>query len=222
MKKNNTLGYAAPGILFVLLSVIAFVVPTDKTGTFWIAYAFTTLAFVIQFGIWKVAFGREDTLKSKFLGIPLVHVGIVYLIIQIIVFAVFTIVPTLPSWAAIITCVIVLGISAICMVAVETGRGEIERVETKVKSKVSYVKELQVDIELLADAETDGAIKTSLSRLAEKVCFSDSMSSEKLADLEANIAAKALELKSAADKMPIIKEIDELLTERNKKCKILK
>ena len=34
MKKNSAKGYAVLGILFVLISVVAFVVPTAKTAAF--------------------------------------------------------------------------------------------------------------------------------------------------------------------------------------------
>lgn len=222
MMKNKNLGYAVLGILFVLISVIAFVIPTEKTATFWIVYVFTAMAFVAQIAIWKKAFGKEDTLKSKFLGLPVVHIGIVYLIIQIIALAVFTAVPTLPNWSVIVVCVVILGISAICMIAGEAGRNEIERVEAKVQKKVFFIKELQADIELLADAETDTITEAALHQLAEKIRFSDPMSNNALAEVEAAITAKIAELKTASDKMVVIQELNSLLAERNKKSKILK
>ena len=98
MKKNSTKGYVILGILFVLISIIAFAVPTVKTAIFWIAYVFTAAAFAAQIGIWKTALGKEGPLKSKFLGFPVVHIGIVYAIIQTVAFAVFLFVPSLPVW----------------------------------------------------------------------------------------------------------------------------
>ena len=83
MKKNSTNGYLLLGILFALVSVITFVVPAERSTAFWIAYAFTAVAFVAQIGIWKIALGKGETLKSKFLGFPVVHIGVVYLIIQV-------------------------------------------------------------------------------------------------------------------------------------------
>ena len=63
MRKNGAKCYLILGILFVLVSIIAFAVPTIKTGTFFIAYAFIAIAFVVQIGIWKSAFSKEETLK---------------------------------------------------------------------------------------------------------------------------------------------------------------
>lgn len=222
MKKNSTKGYVLLGILFALVSIIAFAVPTAKTATFWIAYVFTAAAFAAQIGIWKTALGKEGTLKSKFLGFPIVHIGIVYAIIQVIAFAVFLFAPTLPTWSAIVVCPIIAGLSAVCMISTDAGRNEIERVEAKVQNKVFYVREMQADIELLADNESDAAVKTALTHLAEKIRFSDPMSNEQLADLENKISIKAAELKTASSKLEIITELNSLLDERNKKCKILK
>ena len=222
MKKNSTKGYVILGILFALISIIAFAVPTSKTATFWIAYVFTAAAFAAQIGIWKTALGKEETLKSKFLGFPIVHIGIVYAVIQVIAFAVFMFVPTLPAWSVIVVCSIIAGVSAVCMISDNVGRNEIERVEAKVQKKVFYIRELQADIELLADNESDATVKTALTQLAEKIRFSDPISNEQLADLENKISTKVAELKTASSKLVIITELNSLLDERNKKCKILK
>ena len=152
MKKNKGMAYAVLSIAFVLFNVIAFAVPTAKTATFWIAYVFTAVAFALQIAIWKLAFKGADTLKSKFLGIPLISVGITYLIIQIIVFAIFMVFPIVPTWIAIVVCALILGISAICLIGTETDREEINRVEEKVEKKVFYIKSLQVDVEMLSCA----------------------------------------------------------------------
>lgn len=222
MKKNKGMAYAVLAIAFVLFNVIAFAVPTAKTSTFWIAYVFAAVAFVSQIAIWKFAFKGADTLKSKFLGIPLISVGITYLIIQLIAFAIFMAFPIAPTWIAIVVCALILGISTICLIGTETGRKEINRVEEKVEKKVFYIKSLQVDIEMLASDETDAVTKAALTKLAEKIRFSDPMSSEVLEELEAEIAAKVKELKTAENKVEIIKVLDSLLTERNKKAKLLK
>ena len=222
MKKNKGMACAVLAIAFVLFNVIAFAIPTAKTATFWIAYVFTAVAFALQIAIWKFAFKGADTLKSKFLGIPLISVGITYLIIQIIVFAIFMVFPIVPTWIAIVVYALILGISAICLIGTETGREEINRVEEKVEKKVFYIKSLQVDIEMLASTETDDGTKIALTKLAEKIRFSDPMSDEALVDLEAEITAKVKELKTAENKAGIITVLDSLITERNKKAKLLK
>lgn len=222
MMKNKNWGYVILGILLLLFSVIAFMIPTEKTGAFWIAYIFTVIAIVAQIAIWKNTLGKESKLKSKFLGLPVVHIGVVYLLTQIVVFAIFAAVPALPTWSAIVACTVISGFSVIFMISGEVSRGEIERVEANVQKKVFFIKELQADVELLIEQEKDAEIKNALQLLAEKIRFSDPMSDDTLSKIEGTILAKASELKSSSDKMPIIQELNLLFTERNNKCRILK
>ena len=222
MKKNSSKGYILLGILFVLVSVIAFTVPAAKTAAFWISYAFTVIAFAAQIAIWKAALGRAESLKSKFLGFPVVHIGMVYLVVQIIAFAVFLFAPALPVWSAIVAGAVIAGSSAICMIAADVGRSEIEQVSAKARERTFYIKQLQTDIESLANTETNAETKTALKQLAEKIRFSDPMRDEQISDIEDRITAKIAELRFIADKAEIINELKSLLDERNKRARIFK
>lgn len=222
MKKNSTTGYILLSIAFVLVSVIAFTIPSAKTTAFWISYAFTVIAFAAQIAIWKAALGRAESLKSKFLGFPVVHIGMVYLVVQIIAFAVFLFAPALPVWSAIVAGAVIAGSSAICMIAADVGRSEIEQVSAKAGEGTFYIKRLQTDIESLADTETNAETKTALKQLAEKIRFSDPMRDEQISDIEDRITAKIAELRFTADKAEIINELKSLLDERNKRARIFK
>lgn len=222
MRKNNSLAYAILGIAFLVFNVLAFAIPVNRTTTFWISYTFTTIAFILQILIWKMALKNAESLKSKFLGIPIIHIGIVYLIIQLISFAIFMGFPEIQYWVSIIVSVLILGISAMSMTTTQIGKNEINRVEEKVTNGVSYIKELQIKVEMMAEKEEHENIKESLRKLAEKIRFSDPMSNETLEDLEKNISNKVAELEKNEIKEELILEIDLLLTERNKKIKILK
>ncbi len=222
MKQNRMKGYAILGILFLAVSVVAFVVPVERTAAFWLTYAFTVVVFAAQIPVWKTALGREDTLKSKFLGLPVVHVGVVYLVVQVLILALFRFVATLPLWSAAAANVVIAALAAVCMIGADVGRGEIWRTEERVEKKASYLRSLQADVELLAGRETDPAVRSELVRLAEKIRFSDPMSHAQLAGLEEEIAGKAAQLKTAEDKGEIMAQLDRLLDERNKKCLTLK
>lgn len=225
MKKTTGLSYAVLGIGLALFCVLALAIPTAKTATFWIALAFTVIAFAVQVIVWKLAFGKEDTLKSKFLGFPIIHIGLVYLAVQLVAFVVFMAAATvLPPWSTIVACSLILGLSALCLIATEAGRDEVQRVEDKVKAKVFYVKSLQVDVELLAKEAPEGSIKNTLNDLAQKIRFSDPMSHEQLAPLEEKLALLVEEMKSAHedDMLELILAANKVLNERNAKCKLLK
>lgn len=149
MKKNSVKGYALIGIIFILITVVSLAIPTSKNAAFWIAYIFTVVALAAQIVLWKRTFGHKE-LKSKFLGFPIVHIGIVYLIVQIAVLFVFVFAEKLPAWSALVTCTVIAAMAAIFMIAADVGRTEIEKVEQKVQGKVFYIKNLQVDMEILA------------------------------------------------------------------------
>ena len=129
MKKNKGLAYSALAIAFMLFNVIAFAIPTEKTSSFWIAYVFSSIAFISQIVIWEFAFKGTDTLKSKFIVLPLVFVGIIYLIIQIIAFAIFMAYPQTANWISVVFCSLILGLASICLIGTDMARGEINRVE---------------------------------------------------------------------------------------------
>lgn len=221
MKKDSVKGYALIGIIFILITVVSLAIPTSKSAAFWIAYIFTVVALAAQIVLWKRTFGHKE-LKSKFLVFPIVHIGIMYLVVQIAVLFIFVFAEKLPAWSALVTCTVIAAMAAIFMIAADVGRTEIEKVEQKVQGKVFYIKNLQVDIEILASAEKDTKTKEQLEQLAEKIRFSDPMSNEQLAVLEDKISLAVENLKSSDDKMKIIEDLNLLLDERNRKCKILK
>jgi hypothetical protein len=208
-------------IIFVVLAVALLTSPTAKSQSFWTALIFTAIAFAAQVLIWKKAFGKTGTMKSKFVGLPIVFVGIVYLVVQIAVLVLFFTRPTLPTWSAVVLCTAILGIFAILIISAEISRGEIAKAEVQTK-KASRIKELAAEVETLSRKEGDPATKLALEKLAEKFRASDPVSPADLADLEASITAKVAELKNLPDKLKTAGELDYLLTERNKKCKASK
>ena len=222
MNRNKKLGYVILLSALVIVSVVVFALPTAKTTSFWVTFIFTCIAFAAQVLIWNIGFIDNTPLKSKFLGIPVIRVGYIYLVFQLIALAMLVAYPALPVWATIIINVLIVGISAICMITAEIGRDIVSNVEDKVQSKVSYIREIQTDIEIAAERESDSAIKQKILKLAEKVRYSDPISCSELSELEKRISNKVKELYDADDKLAIVDEIELLLLERNKKCKIYK
>ncbi len=222
MSRNKKLGCVILLIALVFVCVVAFAIPTAKTTSFWIAFVFICIAFASQILIWNIGFKDNTPLKSKFLGIPIVRVGYIYLVLQLIALAVLVAYPALPVWVTIIINVLIVGISAICMITAEIGGDIVSNVEKKIQSKVSYIREIQADIEMVAERESDSSVKQKILKLAEKVRYSDPISSDELSELEKRISDKVKELNSVDDKSAVVDEIELLLLERNKKCKIYK
>ena len=74
----------------------------------------------------------------------------------------------------------------------------------------------------LAEKEENEEVHARLKDLIKLIRSSDPMSHEMLAELESRISEKVDTLKGATNKLEIIREIELLIIERNKKTKILK
>lgn len=223
MKSNKNIGIIFL-ILFVVFNVVAFAIPSNFTITFWIAYIFTVIAFGSGLYTWVNYFKKNKSLKSKFLNISTITISFYYIIIQVAAFVIFKFAYMLPSWTSILVCVIILAFALISLIGVDSSAEYIASIDEKVSAKVQSVKIKQMDVELVASNVKDKDVKEKVLELAEIIRFSDPMSNEQLAGIEKIIAEKIDELKSIpeADMMSLIEEIEKLIDERNKKCKILK
>lgn len=219
--KNKT-PYIVIMILFIMFNVIAFAIPTPKTSAFWICYAFTVVAFVMQCFIWYLTIGKKHNLKSKMLGLSVIYISTVYLAVQFIVFMVFMFVSSASWWCAILICTLILGISAICIITTNAGTGTIADIDDKIEVKHRFIKNLQTEVEILAESETDNAVKQKLTELAKIIRLSDPISDSSLSELENEISAKIASIKNTEDKISAIKEVEHLFSKRNKKVKELK
>ena len=130
-------------------------------------------------------------------------------------------VPRFPAWASALLCVIALGVSAVLLIAVNTGTGSITTIEKKTSQKRMYIKTLQIDIEMLAEQESDPTIKEQLTALGKKIRLSDPMSDDSLSVIEDNISSIVAGFNNT-DKSAAIKEIELLLNRRNKMVMALK
>lgn len=165
--KNKT-PYIVIGIAFILFNLIAFIIPTEKTATFWVAYVFSVIAFAVQTFVWWLFSGSKKNMKSKFLGLPVLYISTIYLIVQLIVFGLFMILSFIPKQYSILICSLILGIFAVCMLTVNTGASNIRATDNKIAVKRQLIKDLQIDVEMLAEIESDPEIRQKLTQLAKK------------------------------------------------------
>lgn len=210
MDVNRIKGYCIGIILFILFNITAFAIPTTRTTTFWITYVFTIIAFIAQIFIWNFALEKAKNLQHRLWSFSIIYIGIVYLVLQIIVFFLFRIIATLPTWSAIVVSVIISGISIASILASESGVNEIKQNEIKVQNKISFIRVLQTEIDLLINREKDDDVRLALENLAQKIRFSDPMSSEQLKVLENEIDSKVSDLKIATNKKELIDIINLL------------
>lgn len=220
MKKRS--GYLILAIVLVVFAVIAFVAPFEKTPVFWASFVFSLLAICFQIPLWNKALSAE-TLKSKFLGFPVLHVGIAYLIIQLIVSIIMMAVPGIPLWIAIIVDVLILAIACGLITSGGVARTAIEETEEKIQARTSFIKCLKADVDVLLSKETDTEVKTALRKLSDEIRYSDPISNSAVEGIEAEISEKLASVPTAGEnKTNVISEISGLIKQRNIKCKALK
>lgn len=210
--------------MFIVLNVVAIVIPSSYTSAFWVGYIFTLIAYGLCIYSWYGFFEKKEKLFSKVLNIPIINVASIYVVIQFIALLVFKFVPTIPTWISVVICVIGLALSLVFMITLDGAEEYIEKIDSKVAIKVYFMKSLLVDVEMISEKLNDKKVKEKVEKLAEKIRFSDPMSNEMLNDLDEKISSK-IEIMKESNEQELIRLADEvelLIIERNKKCKILK
>jgi hypothetical protein len=198
MQKNGVRGYLILVVLFVVLSVIAFAAPFSRTGVFWIAYVFATIAIVYQIYVFKISFSGEGDVKSKFYGFPIANVGVIYLVVQTIVSLLEMVVAAiLPLWASLIVNVIILALAVIGCIASDVMRDEIIRQDERLKRDVSNMRGLQSMSAALVGQCADSEVRVLVQKLSEEFKYSDPVSSEQTQELEKEIKIQLGEMQRA-------------------------
>lgn len=228
MSKNKLRFYIVLAILFVVLSVIAFVLPFQKTLTFWLSYAFAAIAIAVQIYAYPKAFDGSSV-KSKFYGFPLARVSTIYLIAQLVLSLIFMVASKwVPAWIPVVLFALLLGAAAIGFIAAEGVRDEVERQDVVHKANVTTMRTLQSKAVFVASQCEDAETKKALDTFAEALRFSDPVSSDALTDIEENLTGLVEELGNAVlDKdfeaaRTLCAKASTLLADRNRMCKLNK
>ena len=222
---NKKKGISTVAVILVLaiFNAFAFLVPFKHTLTFWLGYSFATVAAVLMLA--SLLFLFNSSYKEKmFLRLPLVKLAWVYFILQTGL-GVWEITgfssPYLPS-LIINSCL--TGFFVIALLASSAAGESIEKQDEHIAQKTLFLKNIQ---DILASIKTtDDELSEKIKKLSEDVRFSDPMSHSMLSELEQQIEAKVVMLKSEiTDKEKATESIEcisDLLSERNRKCKLYK
>lgn len=211
-------------VLLAVYNLVAFLVPSEKNTTFWVAYCFSNLAVIIS-GLVILGALDKQSIERKIKGMPIVYIARTYLIIQLIMGFVEIFYPLNYRYSILIN-TIIFALTIIGFAIINAGKNEIQRVEEKVKEKVFFIKELQSEVELFANKISDETTKKEVESLAETIRFSDPMSHSQLATIENQINTKVQKLVQIVNNNEEVKqicnELQTLFAERNRKAKMYK
>lgn len=225
---NKWMASIIVAIIFVLYSVVAFVVIGYQGNQFLVAYLFTLAAYLfLLISIWVIGRARND-LKDIFLGIPVWRICIIYVITQTVLGLVFMVLPIDIFKVSVVLQLILAGVYIILVCTAFAGKNTVSNIDDKVKKKRNYLGILKVEIDTLLQEETSPYVKEALAELSEMIRFSDPMSVDDLQALEEEILEKVSILASEytgydeAEKLVSLKQIKNKMLTRNMKCKMLK
>jgi len=214
---------------FAVYNLLVFVIPFQRGTVFWVAYIFAALTILAQAAMDWLAFRNADTLKRMFLGIPIVKISFRCLCAQLFVCAVLMIVASFVSfsaWKAIIPCVLIFTIAAINITKADWSREIIEKIDTKHLASTKFMHEFRADLLSLMPRVSEGTLKAKLEKLSEAIRYSDPVSIEGIAELEAEMSRQLALLKQAilgdVAGDGIVDELLLMCNERNQKSRAMK
>lgn len=220
-------------IALVVFNVITFVAANETVGlasvgsSFWVGYAFITIAFVGNL-ICSLLFFKEENKGTVFLNIPIIQLAYSALIISLIVGAVAMAVPQIPYWIGVIVDVLVVAFYAIAIVKASAAADIVNDVEQKIKTQTFFIKSLTVDADSLMARANSDEMKAETKKVYEAIRYSDPMSNDTLTSIENQIQnefntfAAAVKNNNIEFAKSSANGIIILLNDRNKKCKLLK
>lgn len=213
--------------IFVIYNIILFVIAgfSGHSTSFWISYIFVLLAFALTGLFTLKIFADKKPFRYWFLGFPMLRWSVIYLICSVAFAALFMLVDSVQ--VTIIIQLLLIGgycaVGAFCYFA----KAQIAEIDEKIE-KVYLFRLFYADLDTMSKIAADGEVKNSLTKLAEKVRYSDPNSHPSLSDAENEIQNKIFLLKGLIksnekeDALDLIHEIDGLVVERNARCKALK
>ena len=222
-------GIVGLGVLLVLYILIAFLIPFVHTATFWVSFVFTLIAFAVVAASIYIAFIKNPDAKSRFYGFPIAKIGAIYGLVQLIAGMLFmALAAILPAWLAVLVYAIALGAAVIGLISAEAVVEEIRVQDVKLKKDVSLMRSLQSKINQMAAQCDKPDAAAAVKQFAEEMRYSDPVSSEALAEIEADLSAAVDELQAAivdgdsdAAKQ-LCRKASAVLAERNRLCKLNK
>ena len=219
-------------IAFATYNIVTFVLCgfAGHGATFWISYGFMLLAFAVVTGEGCKLKSRVVQPKDWFLGYPVLRHSAIYIAAELCLSVLFIALDSVGFawWIAFVAQLIVLSVHAVFVISCFIVQETIEEVQTKVKDATFFIKLLQADVEMVAEKSDDPTVKESFKKLAEQVRYSDPMSNQNLFELEKQITLQVSKAdgcvanKDVEGAIECCKQAALLLTERNKKCKVLK
>lgn len=227
-QKNTMLSAVVYLVVFAAYNLIVFMLFKNFNSVFWVSYGFMITAFLIHIVCFFLIF-KNTSVKAVFFGIPLLSFSIYFVCAEFFCSLVFMIFKSLASvkGAVLIQALLLFLFIIVAIISIMT-RDTVQNVDNKIKENVSFIKSLNVDVEMLLQRSTSPKVTASLKKLSETIKYSDPISNSVVASQEQTIMQYMVELRSVFDSGDLTQiedicgKIELLFIERNKKLVISK
>lgn len=217
-------------IVAIVYNILVFVIPFGYKSNivFYTAWGSGLLAILFQFCIAGFSFKGNKNLKSIFFGLPIIRIGLIYLIIQLSLSLLFFIVGAfvkIPFWIVLILIILVFAFALIGLITTNTYRNAVEEIDDSTKNNTAFIDNLKIEAEFLICKCIDQPIHSKIKTLYDEIKYSDPISSDYLMNIEDEINIKIFEIKDLAIEGKfgdLDKKLDNLIwliKERNLKCR---
>lgn len=226
-KAIKVLGIIA--IIFVALNAIILAIFgfADHTAAFWLSFVFLWISFAVALVSFALLKNRSIQPRDWLLGYPIMSHCVIYLAVEAvaaILFMTLDVFTGLTWTVAFVVQMLILAGHLVLNISCFLSKEIIEEVEHNVAVKSTHLKLLQVDVEMVAEKSINTEVKQAYTKLAERIRYSDPMSSDAIKGLEDELddviaqAKHAVAVSDDQNALILCRKADLLLTERNKKC----
>lgn len=201
----------------------------NHTAVFWFSWAITIIG-ALTFVVTILLLGpMRAFLRDWLFGFPLVRYGAIYCVIQYT--ASFTFMQLEPSVSPKIVYpvqIVLLGLYLILAITCFLTKDNIKETESEIIERTSFIKSLRAELAALFPYVKSDALRANIQTLTEEARYSDPVSTDALAEIEAELDTQVKEcrdaIKSGDEDLAVKLCATALLTlkERNELCKNLK
>lgn len=224
MKFKPFIKYCVAALLLIAFS--AATAPLHKNNiVFWIAYAFAVISLGLQCVVYKISLEKGKDIRSKVYGFPLIHIGTIYLYLQIIIsFVEMLLAEVMPSWLSVSINILVLVLFLIGLIMAESVRTEIIRQEDETKERIFKMELMKNKAQALFQSYS-GPLSSEIKKLYESLKYSDPVSVSETNTLEEELLSKMdmimvrVKEGNQEEASHLMADFQDILAERNVICK---
>lgn len=188
--------YAIVAIVYILSFAL---IPFDKPAGSWLMFVFSLISVAGGCGITLYAFGKDDSLMSKFYGYPVFKIGIGYMLLQlglsvpVYIIGAFV---NVPYWVGLLLSIFIAGAAGIGVIAADNAHDFIEQADDRIVASTRNITYFNVDVSDLLELCQDETLRVSLKELATKCKYSDPVSIPDTKEKEQQLQTELQELRA--------------------------